>query len=312
MEFHHIPILAEECMQALAPEKGGIYVDCTAGGGGHSLEIAKRLPKNGRLICIDRDDEAIEACTNRLEAYKDKVTIVKSNYSEICDVLDRLCIDKIDGVMWDLGVSSHQIDDGQRGFSYSIDAPLDMRMDQSCGKTARDVVNTYSESSLMTIIRDYGEEKFFARVANAIVRAREEKPIETTLELASIVTNAIPAAARHAEAQNPARRTFQAIRIEVNGELQGISPSLEGAIDRLKPGGRAAVITFHSLEDRIVKQTFVKMAKGCECPPSFPICVCGKKPIVELVTRKPIIPSEDEMNINSRSHSAKLRVVEKL
>ena len=312
MEFHHIPVFADECMSLLMPERGGIFVDCTAGGGGHSYEIAKRLPDGSRLISVDRDDEAIAACTARLAEYADKFTIVKSNYSEIGDVLDRLGIDKIDGIMWDLGVSSHQLDDAERGFSYMAEAPLDMRMDQSGGMTAADVVNTYSEKDLARIIRDYGEEKFFPRVAHAIVTARDTKPIKTTTELADIISSAIPAAAKHAEAQHPARRTFQAIRIEVNGELDGIAPSIEAAVDHLAPGGRCAVITFHSLEDRIVKQTFARLSKGCECPPDFPVCVCGKKPIVAPVTRKPILPSDEEMARNPRSRSAKLRCVEKL
>lgn len=312
MEFHHIPVFADECMEALAPERGGIYVDCTAGGGGHSYEIAKRIRSNGRLISIDRDDEAIAACSKRLSEFADIFTIVKSNYSEVTDVLDKLGVEKIDGIMWDFGVSSHQLDDGARGFSYSVDAPLDMRMDQASGMTARDVVNGYSEGELARIIREYGEEKFFGRIAGAIVRARNISSINTTTELASIVASAIPAPARRKEAQHPARRTFQAIRIEVNGELDSIVPSLESAIDRLNPGGRAAVITFHSLEDRIVKQTFAAMAKGCDCPSDFPICVCGKKPTVKLLSRKPIIPSDEEIERNPRSRSAKLRCVEKI
>lgn len=312
MEFHHIPVFAAECMELLAPERGGIYVDCTAGGGGHSYEIAKRLPSGGRLISIDRDDDAIEACSERLREFADRFTIVKSNYSEVGDVLDRLGIEKINGIMWDLGVSSHQLDDAGRGFSYSADAPLDMRMDRTCGITAEDVVNTYRENEIAKIIRDYGEEKFFSRIAHAIVKSREIKKIETTTELADIVASAIPAAARHAESQHPARRTFQAIRIEVNGELAGIAPSIEAAVERLAVGGRAAVITFHSLEDRIVKQTFARLAKGCECPPDFPVCVCGKKPIVKLVTRKPLLPGDEETERNPRSRSAKLRCVEKL
>lgn len=303
--------MAREVMEALDPTRGGIYVDCTAGGGGHSLEIARLLPDGSRLICLDRDDEAIEACRKRLENYLDKVTIVKSNFSNVVSVLDMLGIEKIDGIMWDLGVSSHQLDDGDRGFSYSKEAPLDMRMDQSEGKSAYDVVNFCAEDELKRIIRDYGEERFAQRIASFIVNKRAEKPIETTTELADIVTQAIPAAQRKKEAQNPARRTFQAIRIEVNGELDAIEPSISGAVDRMNPGGRLAVITFHSLEDRIVKETFKKLSTGCTCPPEFPVCVCGNKPKINLLSRKPITPSEEEMEYNPRSRSSKLRTAEK-
>ncbi len=303
--------MAPEVMEILKPERGGIFVDCTAGGGGHSLEIAKRLPKGSRLICLDRDDEAIEACTKRLEAYSDMVTVVKSNFRNISSALDMLGIDKIDGVMWDLGVSSHQLDDGDRGFSYSKEAPLDMRMDRDEARSAYDVVNYYTEDELTRIIRDYGEERFAHRIASFIVKAREEKPIETTTELSDTVSRAIPTAQRMKEAQNPSRRTFQAIRIETNGELDAIEPSLTEAALRLNRGGRMAVITFHSLEDRITKETFKKLSTGCTCPPEFPICVCGKKPVISLVTRKPIIPSDEEQEINPRSRSAKLRGAEK-
>ncbi|MCQ2423419.1 MAG: 16S rRNA (cytosine(1402)-N(4))-methyltransferase RsmH [Clostridia bacterium] len=312
MEFHHVSVLAGECLAALEPQRGGIYVDCTAGGGGHSSLIAAALPQGGRLICLDRDDEALAACRQRLAPFGDRVTLVKTNYSAVADVLDSLGIDGIDGVLWDLGVSSHQLDDAGRGFSYMADAPLDMRMDQCAAKTADSVVNGYDETSLRRILWDYGEEKFAPRIAAAIVRAREERPIATTTELASVIAGAIPAAASRAEAQHPATRSSQAIRIEVNGELDAIAPSLEGAIRRLKPGGRAAVITFQSLEDRIVKQTFAQLASGCTCPPDFPVCVCGKKPVIELMNRKPILPSEEELAGNPRSRSAKLRCVMKL
>lgn len=312
MEFSHISIMAPEVMEALEPSRGGIYVDCTAGGGGHSLEIAKRLPEGSRLICLDRDDEAIEACTARLKEYSDLVTIVKSNFSNIGSALDMLGIEKIDGVMWDLGVSSHQLDDGDRGFSYSKDAPLDMRMDREETKSAYDVVNLYSEAELKRIIRDYGEEKFAGRVASFICNSREKKPIETTTELTDIICKAIPTAQRMGEAQNPARRTFQAIRIEVNGELDAIAPSIKEATSRLNKGGRLAVITFHSLEDRIVKETFRELSTGCTCPPEFPVCVCGGKPKIELLSRKPIVPGEEEMEQNPRSRSAKLRTAKKL
>ncbi len=312
MEFSHVSVLARECMEALEPARGGIFVDCTAGGGGHSFEIASRLPEGGRLICLDRDDAALAACTARLAPFSDRVTIVKSNFSEIGAVLDMLGIEKIDGVMWDLGVSSYQLDEKDRGFSYMAEAPLDMRMDQSAGMTAADVVNGYAEAELIRILRDYGEEKFAPRVASAIVRAREIQPISTTTELAEIVREAIPAAARYKENQHPARRAFQAIRIEVNGELAVIAPSIEEAVSRLNPGGRAAVITFHSLEDRITKQTFAALSSGCSCPPSFPVCVCGNTPKIRLLSKKPILPTEEEIKANSRSHCAKLRCAEKL
>ncbi len=312
MEFSHVSILAPECMEILQPERGGVYVDCTAGGGGHSFEIARRLPEGGRLICLDRDDAALAACEKRLAPFSDRVTLVKTNFSGIGAALDMLGIEQIHGVMWDLGVSSYQLDEKGRGFSYAAEAPLDMRMDQTAAFCARDVVNGYSEAELTRVIRDYGEEKFAARVARVICEKRAEKEIETTSELAQIVHQAIPAAARFKENQHPARRTFQAIRIEVNGELDSIPPSLEEAIRRLAPGGRAAVITFHSLEDRIAKQTFANLASGCTCPPNFPVCVCGKKPTVKILNKKPILPTEAEMNDNPRSRSAKLRGVEKL
>ncbi len=303
--------MVREVMDALEPGRGGIFVDCTAGGGGHSFEIASRLPEGSRIICLDRDDEAIEACTKRLEPYSDKFTIVKTNFGGLASALDLIGVEKIDGIMWDLGVSSHQLDDGDRGFSYSKEAPLDMRMDQSQTKSAYDVVNYYDERELTRIIRDYGEERFAQRIAAAICSKRSEKPIETTVELADIVSGAIPAAQRMKEAQNPARRTFQAIRIEVNGELDAIAPSIEAAVERLNPGGRLAVITFHSLEDRIVKETFRKLSTGCTCPPEFPICVCGNKPKIKLLSKKPIIPQADEQEANPRSRSSKLRTAEK-
>lgn len=312
MEFSHVSIMAREVIEALDPSRGGIFVDCTAGGGGHSLEIAKLLPDGSRLICLDRDDEAIEACTARLADYADRVTIVKSNFRNISSALDMLGIDKIDGVMWDLGVSSHQLDDGDRGFSYSKDAPLDMRMDRGETRSAYDIVNYYTEDELRRIIKDYGEERFASRIAHSICEVRAAKPIERTLELSDIISRAIPAAQRLREAQNPARRTYQAIRIEVNGELDSIEPSITEACERLNSNGRLAVITFHSLEDRITKETFKKLSTGCTCPPEFPVCVCGGKPKIELMSRKPIIPSDDEMEQNPRSRSAKLRTAKKL
>lgn len=310
--FHHISVLADECMAALEPERGGIYVDCTAGGGGHSSLIAQRLPEGSKLISLDRDDEALEACRARLAPFGDKVQLVKSNYAFLGNVLDSLSIKEVDGVLWDLGVSSHQLDDASRGFSYMNDAPLDMRMDQSGGRTAYDIVNNYEEWKLKKILWEYGEEKFAGKIAQKIVQARSEKPIETTTELAGLIASAIPASSRFGEAQHPAKRSFQAIRIEVNGELDAIAPSLEAAVAHLKPGGRAAVITFQSLEDRIVKQTFTTLAQGCTCPPNFPVCVCGKKPLVEWMPKKAILPSEKELEENPRSRSAKLRVVKKL
>lgn len=312
MEFRHVPIMAPECMDALDVVRGGVYVDCTAGGGGHSFEIARRLPDGSRLICLDRDDAALAACEKRLAPYADRVTLVKSNFCDLEAALDSVGVAEIDGIMWDLGVSSYQLDEKSRGFSYTAEAALDMRMDLTCGISAADVVNTYSETELTRILRDYGEEKFAPRIARFIVEAREKQPLSTTTELAELIYRAIPAAARRAESQHPARRTFQAIRIEVNGELDAIAPSIETAVARLRPGGRAAVITFHSLEDRIVKQTFAALARGCTCPSDFPVCVCGNKPKIRLMNKKPILPSEEEIAENPRSHSAKLRCAEKL
>ena len=312
MEFKHISILFDECMEALDIGRGGVFVDCTAGGGGHSYGIASRLPEGSRLICLDRDDDAIAACQARLAPFEDRVTIVKTEFSSIGTALDTLGIEKIDGVMWDLGVSSYQLDEAERGFSYMNDAPLDMRMDRTATLDAEFVVNNYSESELLRIISAYGEEKFAGRIASAIVKKRAEAPIKTTLELVGVIKGAIPAAAKFKESQHPAKRTFQAIRIEVNRELDVIRPAIEEAVRRLNPGGIAAVITFHSLEDRIVKQTFASLAQGCTCPPEFPICVCGNKPKVKLLTKKPIAPSDAEVEENPRARSAKLRVIEKL
>ena len=312
MEFSHLSVMLREAVSALEPERGGIYADCTAGGGGHSLEIARLLPPGSRLICLDQDDDALDACRARLTGYEDRVTLVKSNFRDLAAALDLCGTPKIDGALWDLGVSSHQLDDGERGFSYAKDAPLDMRMDRSSPLTARDVVNTYSEDELRRIIRDWGEERFAARIAAEICRRRETAPVETTGELAAIISDAIPQAARQKEAQNPARRTFQAIRIEVNGELAAIEPSLRAAADRMNPGGRLAVITFHSLEDRIVKDTFRSLSTGCTCPPEFPVCVCGGKPVLRLLSKKPAVPGAEEIAVNPRSRSAKLRIAEKI
>ena len=300
-------------MDALHIRPDGIYVDGTAGGGGHSFEIARRLePGQGRLIAIDQDDAAIAAASARLAPLGDRATVVKNNFCHLTDVCDLLGIEHIDGLLLDLGVSSYQLDTPERGFSYMADAPLDMRMDgDSSGKTAYDVVNTYSEADLRRILYAYGEERFAPRIASGIVRAREEKPIESTGELVALIKAAIPAAARDG-GHHPAKRSFQAIRIEVNGELDVIKPALNAALDRLNPGGRLAVITFHSLEDRLVKETFAEMASGCTCPKGLPVCVCGQRPRVKIISRKPILPSEKELANNPRSRSAKLRVAEKL
>ena len=306
MEFSHISVLLNECIEGLSIKPNGIYVDGTAGGAGHSVEIAKRLDK-GRLIAIDRDPTAVEVASERLKGYN--AAVVKANYSEIDEVLKSLSIDKADGVLLDLGVSSHQLDKAERGFSYHDDAPLDMRM--SCeGLSARDVVNTYSYEELSRILFEYGEEKFSRSIASAIVRTRETKPIETTLELAEIIKASVPQRVRREK--NPCKKTFQAIRIEVNSELEHLSVALDKAFDVLNSGGRLCVISFHSLEDRLVKQRFASFCKGCICPPDFPQCVCGRKPKGRLVNRKPILASQDELEVNNRSRSAKLRIIEKI
>ncbi len=301
-------------MEALAIKPDGIYVDGTAGGGGHSYEIAKRLAQlcgTGRLIAIDQDEAAIKAATKKLAPFGERATVVRNNFCHVAEVLDEQCVPRIDGILLDLGVSSFQLDTPERGFSYMADAPLDMRMDMRQELSARDVVNTYSEQELRRILFDYGEERFAPRIAARIVEARRERPIESTGELTAIIKAAIPAAAREG-GHHPAKRSFQAIRIEVNAELDVIRPALEAAMARLSPGGRMAVITFHSLEDRIVKETFAAMASGCTCPRGLPVCVCGKRPSVRLITRKPILPDGEELAENPRSRSAKLRVAEKL
>jgi len=308
--FSHRSVLLDECIEGLAIKPEGVYVDGTAGGGGHSYHIAERLT-TGRLIAIDRDEAAIAAATARLSPFSERATVYRSNFSEVSHVLDDLGIDTIDGMLLDLGVSSYQLDTAERGFSYQADAPLDMRMDRRNEKTAYTVVNTYSEEALKNILFTYGEEKFSARIARKIVQAREIAPIATTKELSDLIKSAMPAAAREG-GHHPAKRSFQAIRIEVNGELDAIVPALKGAMARLNRGGRLAVITFHSLEDRIVKQAFAEMAEGCTCPKSLPICVCGHKPVAKIITRKPILPSAVELEENPRSRSAKLRVAEKL
>lgn len=310
MEFVHKSIMLEEVIESLAIKPNGIYVDGTLGGAGHSSEIAKRLGPEGRLIGIDQDGEAIAAATKRLEPYKDRVTIVRSNYAQMCQVLKELGISKVDGILLDLGVSSYQLDEASRGFTYREDVPLDMRMDQRNPKTAADIVNEYSEMELYRMIRDYGEDRFAKNIAKHIVRAREKKPIETTGELCEIIKAAIPAKMR-AGTGHPAKQTFQALRIELNHELDVLTQSIDGMIDRLAPGGRLCIITFHSLEDRIVKTRFRTNENPCICPPGFPVCVCGRISKGKVITRKPIIPSEQEMEENSRSKSAKLRVFEK-
>ena len=309
-EFHHISVLLQECLDGLNIKPDGIYVDGTLGGAGHSSRIAEKLT-TGRLIGIDRDPVALKAAGERLAPYGDCVTLVHSNFCEIASVLDGLGIDKVDGILLDLGVSSPQLDDGERGFSYMADAPLDMRMNGNDPMTAETIVNTWSYEELRRILFDYGEERYAPQIAAAICRRREQKPIHTTFELVDIIRSAMPASALR-EKQHPAKRSFQAIRIAVNDELGAVHKVMDAAIPRLNPGGRLAIITFHSLEDRIVKNGMADAAKGCICPPSFPVCVCGKKPAVKLINKKPITASDEELEVNPRSRSAKLRVCEKL
>lgn len=306
MDFSHVSVLFDECIEGLDIKPEGIYVDCTIGGAGHSVEIAKRLNSKGILIGIDRDPDAVKAATERLAEYNSK--IVRSNYSDLDKVLLSIGIDKVDGILMDLGVSSHQLDTPERGFSYHNDAPLDMRMSQE-GTSAYDIVNDWSEEQLAKIIFEYGEEKFSRKIAKNIIHERAKKPVKTTLELAEIIKNSVPAAARRDK--NPCKKTFQAIRIAVNGEFDHLSRGLDAAFNSLKPNGRLAVITFHSLEDRIVKQRFASLCKGCICPPDFPKCVCGRKPLGKLVNKKPITASEKELERNNRSRSAKLRIIER-
>ena len=309
--FSHTSVLLFECIEALNIRDGYTYIDCTAGGGGHSLEIARRMGKNSRLICFDRDKDAIRAATARLNDYLDRVTFINDNFSSLDKVIDDLGITNLGGVLADLGCSSYQFDTPMRGFSYMHDAPLDMRMDTDAPLSAYDVVNGYSEAELKRIIYEYGEERFSPRIAAAICRKRSESPIKTTLELSEIIKGAIPAAAR-AEGPHPAKRTFQAIRIEVNGELDAIKPLITAASQRMAKSGRIAIISFHSLEDRIVKLGFRELATGCTCPKDFPVCVCGKKPQIKEITKKPILPGHEELENNPRSRSAKLRIAEKI
>ena len=309
-EFHHVSVLLDECIQGLNIRPDGIYVDGTLGGAGHSSHIASKIT-TGRLIGIDRDEVALTAAAERLAPYGDRVTLVHSNFCDIASVLARLGIGGVDGILLDLGVSSPQLDDGARGFSYMADAPLDMRMDHSEALTAAAVVNTWSYEELKRILYEYGEERYASQIASAICKRREQAPVRTTLELVDIIRSAMPPAALR-EKQHPAKRSFQAIRIAVNDELGAVSQVMRDAIPCLNPGGRLAVITFHSLEDRIVKNAMAEAAKGCTCPPSFPVCVCGKKPKVRLITRKPIVSGEEELARNPRARSAKLRICEKL
>ncbi len=308
MEFNHISVLLAECMDGLNIKADGIYVDGTAGGAGHSSEIAKRLT-SGRLIAFDKDPVAVGKARERLSKYPN-ATVVESDFSEMANVLSDMGIDKVDGILLDLGVSSYQLDTPERGFSYNHDAPLDMRMSKK-GLSAADIINGYEKKDLVRIFREFGEEKFSLQIASNIIKKRSEKPIETTLELVDIIRMSIPAAARR-EGGHPAKRIFQAVRIAVNSELESLSLCLDTAFQKLNVGGRMAIITFHSLEDRMVKQKFVALNKGCICPPDFPICVCGNKPKAKLINKKPIEASEEELAVNKRSKSAKLRVCEKL
>lgn len=310
MEFKHISVLLEECIDALNIKEDGIYVDCTLGGAGHSSEIIKKLSSKGTLIGIDQDTDALKAAKERLKEYEN-VIYVHDNFHNIEEILKNLGIDKVDGILMDLGVSSYQLDAGERGFSYMHDGALDMRMDRDSDFSAYDIVNGYSKEQLYKIIKEYGEEKFAKRVADFIVDRRSPKPIETTFELVDIIKAAIPAKARR-EGPHPAKRTFQAIRIEVNRELAILNKAIEDGVEHLNENGRMGIITFHSLEDRIVKVKFKELENPCKCPRDFPMCVCNKKPKVKVLTRKPIDPSEEELEINPRSRSAKLRCVEKI
>ena len=311
INFVHRSVLLDECIEGLDIKPDGIYVDGTTGGGGHSYEIAARLTQGGRLICLDQDADAIAAASERLKPFADRVTFVRCNFCEVRNACESLGIDHIDGMLLDLGVSSYQLDTAERGFSYQKDAPLDMRMDNRNAKSAYEVVNEYSEQEFKRIIYEYGEERYSAAIAASIIRARTRKPIETTGELSELIRAAIPPFAREG-GHHPAKRSFQAIRIEVNGELDVIAPAIRDAVSLLRPGGRIAIITFHSLEDRIVKQTFADLSGGCICPRDLPICTCGRTPILKKVNKKPILPSAGELTVNPRSRSAKLRVAEKV
>ena len=311
IRFSHRSVLLDECIEGLNIRPNGVYVDGTAGGAGHSSVIASHLEEGGRLIALDQDETAVAVATERLSVFGERATVVRSNFCELASVCESLGIGAIDGLLLDLGVSSYQLDTAERGFSYQADAPLDMRMDIRNPLTAKRIVNEYSEEDIRRILFEYGEERFSSRIASNIVREREKREIETTGELVEIIKKSIPSAQRDG-GHHPAKRSFQALRIEVNAELDVIAPAIRSAVRLLRPGGRVAIITFHSLEDRIVKQTFASLAEGCTCPKSFPICVCGNKPKVKIVTRKPILPSAGELEVNPRSRSAKLRVAEKL
>ena len=309
MEYGHKPVLLEECLQGLNIRPEGVYVDGTLGRAGHSREIAARLT-TGRLVCVDRDQAALDAARERLAPWMDRISLVHSNFCELDAILDGLGLTGVDGMLFDLGVSSPQLDDAERGFSYMADAPLDMRMDRSDTLTARTVVNEWPREELRRIFSQYGEERYAGPIAAAIERRRQERPIETTLDLVEVIRSAMPAKALR-EKQHPAKRCFQAIRIAVNDELSAVDRMIRAAVPRLNPGGRLAVISFHSLEDRIVKNGLAEFAKGCTCPPDFPVCVCGKEPVIRLVTRKPIVSGQQELEENPRARSAKLRVAEK-
>lgn len=311
MEFKHVSVLLQETVDGLAVKPDGIYVDGTTGGGGHSYEICRRLGPEGKLICIDQDTEALRAAEERLQAFAGQITMVKSNYAQMKEVLKEQGIDKVDGIVLDLGVSSYQLDNAERGFSYMENAPLDMRMDREKTICARDIVNEYPESELYRIIKEYGEERFARNIARNICKRRQDKPIETTFDLVDIIRASMPAKARNAKG-HPAKRTFQAIRIECNQELEVLRQALNDLVDLLRDGGRISIITFHSLEDRMVKNSFRNYENPCTCPPDFPVCVCGNKPKGKVITRKPILPSEEEWKQNTRSKSAKLRVFERI
>lgn len=310
MEFKHVSVLLNECIEALDIKENGIYVDCTLGGAGHSSHILKNLSTDGMLIGIDQDNDALSAAKERLKNFGN-VKYVHNNFYNIDTILNELGIEKVDGILADLGVSSYQLDEASRGFSYMQDAPLDMRMNRDNDFSAYEIVNNYSEENLYKIIKDYGEERFAKRIANFIVNKRSEKPIETTLELVDVIKAAIPAKMRR-EGPHPAKRTFQAIRIEVNSELKILNKTIEDGVNRLKKGGRMAIITFHSLEDRIVKLKFRELENPCACPKEFPICICGKSPVVNVISKKGIAPTDEEIEVNPRSRSAKLRIIEKL
>ena len=309
--FSHYSVLLNECIEGLAIRPDGIYIDGTAGGAGHSSVIASHLGKGGKLLALDQDETAVAVATERLSRFGERAEVVHTNFCNLAQVCADRGINQIDGLLLDLGVSSYQLDTAERGFSYRSDAPLDMRMDATKQLSARTIVNEYSEDALRRIFFEYGEERFSSRIASNIIRARQTAPIETTGELVEIIKRSVPA--RHGDGgHHPAMRTFQALRIEVNAELDVIAPAIKSAVSLLRPGGRVVIITFHSLEDRIVKQTFASLAGGCTCPPGFPICVCGNKPKINILTKKPILPTKEELAVNSRSHSAKLRIAEKL